>query len=280
MNKQVNESEDFGAISKLNKWAEASPKEYRSAVRQEEWTDMSVHACHGYVQANLAIVPKDYAFEFLLFSNRNPRPFPVLDVTEPGDPHPKLVAPEADLRTDLPKYRVFQDGTLIDEPTDISSYWRDNLVAFVIGCSLSFDWALLAANLHYRMFGDYTTNIQCVAAGRFYGPMVVSSRAFRTARDAVRAIQISSRHLGVHGPPVHIGDPAIIGIKDLNEADVWIPPGPWPLTPLQPNETIAFWSTGAGLPVIAKACKVPFMITHCPGHMFVTDKLSEELAVL
>lgn len=275
-----NKSEEFSVIAKQNKWAGANPEKFRSAVRRKQWTDMTVYCCHGYVQANLAIVPKNYAFEFLLFCHRNPRPFPVIDVTELGDPHPKLVAPEADLRTDLPKYRVFEDGVLIDEPTDILKYWRDDLVAFVIGCSLTFDWALVAANLHYRMFGDYTSNIQLVPAGCFHGSMVVSSRAFKSAQDAVRAVQISSRHLGVHGPPVHIGNPAIIGIKDLNEADVWIPPGPWPLAPLQPDEVMLFWATGATLPTVAKASKIPFMITHWPGYMFVTDRLSEELAVL
>jgi uncharacterized protein YcsI (UPF0317 family) len=265
--------------------AAMSPAEFRSLVRRGEWTTPTtrykgkdITPCRGYAEANLAIVPKDYAFEFLLFCHRNPQPCALLDVTEPGDPHPKLVAPEADLRTDLPKYRVFQDGTLIDEPTDISSYWRDNLVAFVIGCSLSFDWALLAANIQFRLIGAYTTSIQCVPAGRFHGSMVVTIRLFKTSYDAVRAVQVSSRHLAVHGPPVHIGTLAAIGIRDIYHPDMFSLSEP--IAPQQPGEVAMFWGCGITPQTVALESKVPFMITHCPGHMFVTDKLSEELAVL
>jgi len=245
--------------------AAMSPKDFRSLVRRGEWTDKTLPACRGYAQANLAIVPKDYAFEFLVFCHRNPRPFPVVDVTEPGDPHPKLVAPEADLRTDLPKYRVFQDGALIDEPTDISNYWREDLVAFVMPAGRSFDWSLRAANIQYRVTGWYVSSIQCVPAGRFHGPMAVTHRLFKTSYDAVRAVQITSRHLSMHGPPIHIGDPAIIGISAP--------------APQEPGEISMCWGCGVAKPVALES-KVPFMITHCPSYLFVTDRLSEELAVL
>lgn len=265
--------------------AEMSPKDFRSLVRRGEWAtptirykEKDITPCRGYAEANLAIVPQDYAFEFLLFCRRNPQPCALLDVTEPGDPHPKLVAPEADLRTDLPRYRVFQDGALIDEPTDISNYWRDDLVAFLIGDSASFDWALIAANIQFRLTGAYVTNIPCVPAGRFHGPMVVTTRLFKTSYDAVRAIQVSSRHLAVHGPPVHIGDPAAIGIKDIYQPDMFSLSAP--VAPQQPNEIVMHWGCGITPQTVALECKAPFMITHCPGHMFVTDRLAEELAVL
>ncbi len=262
-----------------------NPAEFRSLVRQGEWTTSTdlyrgrdISACRGYADANLAIVPKDYAFEFLLFCQRNPRPCAVLDVTEPGDPHPKLVAPEADLRTDVPRYRVFQDGEIIDEPIDILKYWREDLVAFLIGSSTSFDWSLLAANVQFSQIGAFTTNIQCVPTGRFHGPMVVSARLLKTSYDAVRAVQISSRHLAVHGPPVHIGDPAAIGIKDLYQPDVFA--FPEPATPQQRNEVVMFWGCGVTPQAAALESKIPFMITHSPSHMFKTDRLSEELTTL
>jgi len=252
-------------------------KEFRSIVRRGEWTEVDINVCRGYAQANLAIVPKGCAFEFLLFCRRNPYPCPVLDVTEPGDPQPKLMAPDADLRTDLPRYRIYQDGKLIDEPTDIIKYWRDDLVAFLIGCSASFDWSLRAANVQFRLIGAYTSNIQCIPAGQFHGPMVVSCRLVRNGHDAVRAIQISSRLLMVHGPPVHIGDPAMIGIKDLYQPDMF---SVGLVAPQEPGEIAMWWGCGITPQTVALESKVPFMITHCPGHMFVTDRLTEELAVL
>jgi len=255
-----------------------SPEEFRSLARRGEVLD-TVEVCRGYGQANLAILPKEYAFEFLLFCNRNPRPCPVLDVTEPGDPHPKLMAPEADLRTDVPKYRVFKDGELIDEPIDIIKYWRDDLVAFLLGCSRGFMWALKAANISWRRYGAYQTTIPCVPAGRFHGPMAVTPRAFYNTHDAVRAVQISSRHLLMHGPPIHIGDPKDIGIKDLGKPDPFNPHRPV-TEPPKPGEIVMYWGCGVTPQTVAMESKVAFIITHCPTYMFVMDQLSEELAVL
>jgi len=254
-----------------------SPRKFRSIVRRGEWRERSEGVCRGYVVANLVIVPKDYAFEFLLFCNRNPRPCPVIEVTEPGNPHPKLTAPEADLRTDLPKYRVFKDGQVIDEPIDITNYWRDDLVAFLLGCSHSFDWALQASNIHYRKLVSCITSIRCLPAGRFSGHMFVSCRLVKVY-DAIRVVQISSRYLFAHGAPVHIGDPAAIGIKDqsilyrtkhLKK----------PIPAHEPDEIAMFWGCGVTPQVVAVESKVPFMITHCGGHMFITDRLLEELTV-
>ena len=258
--------------------AAMSHAEFRSIVRRGEWRERSRGACRGYTVANLAIVPEDYAFEFLLFCNRNPRPCPVIDVTEPGNPHPKLMAPDADLRTDLPKYRVFKDGQLTDEPIDITNYWRDDLIAFLLGCSHSFDWALRAANIHYRKIGAYTTTIPCLPAGRFHGPMQVSCRLVKSY-DASRAVQISSRYRFAHGAPVHIGDPAIIGIKDLYKPDMQtVKDVKESITPQEPDEVAMFWGDGATPRNVAVESKIPFMITHGKGgYMFITDRLIEEL---
>ncbi|MBA7678046.1 putative hydro-lyase [subsurface metagenome] len=254
-----------------------NPAKFRTFTRSGVWTRPNLNVCRGYAMANLAIVPKDYAFEFLLFCVRNPQPCGLIDVTEPGDPHPRQVAPEADLRTDLPRYRVFKDGECVDEPTDVIKYWRDDLVAFLIGCSCSFDWALQAANVHYRLIGAYKSTIQCVPAGRFHGPMVVSCRFVNNGHDAVRAVQISSRMRVTHGPPVHIGEPSAIGIKNLYHPDFY----PFtPTTPQRPDEIAMYWGCGVTPQTVAMESKVPFMITHCGGHMFFTDKLSEELAIL
>lgn len=259
-----------------NELTEMNPREFRDIVRQGKYVGSTHMACRGYVQANLVVIPEEMALEFLLFCQRNPRACAVLDATDPGDPHPKLAAPEADLRTDLPKYRIFKYGKIIDEPTDITAYWRDDLVAVLIGGSYSFDWSLRAANVQFRLTGGYTTNIQCVPAGRFYGPMVVTTRLFKTSYDAVRAVQISSRHPEGHGPPVHIGDPAAIGIKDLCHPDIFSISES--IAPQQPDEIALHWGCGITPQTVALQSKVPFMITHVPSHVFITDMLAEEVA--
>jgi len=256
---------------------EMSPKEFRSIARQGQAIHTS-RVCRGYAQANLAIVPRDVAFEFLVFCNRNPRACPVIDVTEPGNPHPPRVAPEADLRTDLGKYRVYKDGKLVDEPSDIRDYWRDDLVGFLLGCSYSFDWLMRAANVKFRFIGAFPTNIPCVPAGPFSGHVVVSCRFFKDSEEAVRAIQISSRVPAVHGAPIHIGDPLLIGIKDLYSyrTDFLTEPP----APQEPDEIALYWGCGLTAQVVAVESKLPLMITHYPGTMFVTDKRVEELAIL
>ena len=258
---------------------EMPPKEFRNILKKGKWTEWTAMACHGYAQANLAIVPKENALDFLMFCVRNPRPCPVLDVTDPGDPHPKLVAPRADLRTDLPKYRIFKKGELVDEPTDITPYWRKDLVSFLLGCSISFDWALRDAKVQYRFLGAYSTNIPTVPAGIFHGPMVVTCRLFKGDYEAVRAIQLSSRHLFAHGAPIHVGDPKSIGIKNICKPDM-AHGGSRTIPPQKQDEIPLYWACGVTPQTVAMAAKPSFMITHFPGCMFVTDKLSSELVVL
>lgn len=257
--------------------AAMSPKEFRRLVRRGKWTGRTVMACRGYTQVNLAVVPKDYAFEFLLFCNRNPKPCPVLDVTEPGSPHPPRIAPEADIRTDLPKYVVYVDGKLEAEPTDITDYWRDDLVGFLMGCSLSFDWLLRVNNIHFRMLGAFSTNISCLPAGRLSAHMVVSCRLVK-AGDVVRTVQISSRYPLVHGAPIHIGDPGAIGVKDLRHPDMSRGRVGETYAPPEPDEIALFWGCGVTPQAVAMESKIPFMITHC--WPLVTDLPVEEIAIL
>ena len=256
-----------------------APKDFRQLIREGSWTDITIEACRGYAQLNLVMVPKDVAFEFLLFCNRNPFPCPVVEVTEPGNPHPAQMAPEADLRTDIPRYRVWRDGEKIDEPADVMKYYRDDLVSFLLGCSRNFVWGLRAANVSWRRYGPYSSTIPCVPAGRFHGPMVVTVRTFSNTHDAVRAIQISSRHPAGHSAPAHIGDPAVVGIDNLGEPDPDNPSRPV-VDPPGPNEIIMYWGCGVTPQSVARESKIPFMITHAPSHMFVTDRLAEELAIL
>ncbi|MBI2854097.1 MAG: DUF1445 domain-containing protein [Chloroflexi bacterium] len=253
------------------------PAGFRSIVRQGAWSGQTENACRNYAQANLAVVPKEYALDFSTFCQRNPRTFPVMEVTEPGDPFTRKTADNADLRTDLPKYRVFQDGVLIDEPTDIKKYWRDDLVCFLLGCALSMDWYFRSANIKYRMLGAYfNTSVNCIPCGPFRGGVVLGCRLFETALDAVRAIQVSSRYPMAHGAPIHMGSPDGVGIKDLCHPDVTTVP--LPIVPPKPNEVALYWDAAATVTNVAKEARLPLMITHCPAHMFITDMVLEELS--
>ena len=230
----------------------------------------------GYVQANLVIVPRDQAFDFLLFCQRNPKPCPLLDVTEPGSPEPKLVAPGADIRVDVPRYRVYQHGDLVEEPADLNRWWRDDLVGFLIGCSFTFENALLQAGLPVRHIECgcnvpmYRTNIPCRPAGIFRGPMVLSMRPL-TPAQAVKATQICSRFPRAHGTPIHFGDPAAIGVRDIGRPDFGDP------VEIRPGEVPVFWACGVTPQAVAMEARPPLLITHKPGHMFVTDLRDTEL---
>jgi len=230
----------------------------------------------GYVQANLVVVPKELAFDFLLFCQRNPKPCPLLDVTEPGDPEPRGVARGADLRTDLPRYRVYRDGQVVEEPTDLKNWWRDDLVAFLLGCSFTFENALLQAGLPLRHLEQgrnvpmYRTNIACRPAGVFRGPMVVSMRPM-TPAQAIRATQVCSRFPRAHGAPVHWGDPSAIGIQDIYR------PNFGDMVEIRPSEVPVFWACGVTPQAVAMEVKPPLMITHQPGCMFVTDLRDSDL---
>ena len=254
------------------------PKEIRKLIRKGEYHGTSEGCADGYAQANLAIVPKENAFDFLLFCQRNPKPCPILEVVEPGEYLLKDIAPGADIRTDIARYRLFEKGKYIKDATQVVDIWRDDLVAFLIGCSYSFEWALLQAGVALKhidlgeVVSVYFTNQLCKPAGIFNGPMVTSMRPIKRSQ-LVRTVQICSRFPSVHGAPVHVGDPAKIGV-DLNKPDFgWSPV-------IQEDEIPVFWGCGVTPQAVAMASEIDFMITHYPGHMFITDMLSEEFSVI
>ena len=231
------------------------------------------------VQGNLAILPADLAGDFLRFCHANPKPCPLLAVSEPGDPRLPALGAGIDIRTDLPRYRVFRDGRTIDEPTDILAHWRDDLVSFVLGCSFSFEWSLLQAGVPLRHIERgttvpmYRTAVDTVPAGPFRGKLVVSMRPL-TAADAIRAIQITSRFPSVHGAPVHLGDPSHIGIADLDRPDYGDP------IDIAPDEMPVFWACGVTPQAVIAETRPAFAITHKPGCMLITDLSNASLAVI
>jgi uncharacterized protein YcsI (UPF0317 family) len=249
---------------------EATGVEVRRAARSGELTGPTPGLARGYVQANLVVVPREIAFDFLLFCQRNPKPCPLLDVTEPGSPEPSYVAHGADLRADLPCYRVYRHGELVDEPADLLSWWRDDLVSFLLGCSFTFEQSLIEAGVpvrHLEMGRNvpmYRTNIACRPAGVFRGPMVVSMRPM-TPAQAATATRVCARFPQAHGAPVHVGDPTILDIRDLDKPDFGDP------VEVRPGETPVFWACGVTPQAVALAARLPLLITHKPGHMFVTD---------
>jgi uncharacterized protein YcsI (UPF0317 family) len=248
-----------------------SGNDVRQACRRGDWSGPTCGLAAGFAQANLVVLPADWADDFLLFCRRNPRPCPLLDVTDAGSPVPAGVAPGADLRSDLPRYRVWEHGELVEEPMDIHHRWRDDLVAFLIGCSFTFEAALVRAGVpvrHVELGRNvpmYRTSIECRPAGRFHGPLVVSMRPLRPA-DAIRAVEITSRFPDDHGPPVHLGFPEQIGISDLSRPDYG------DAVPVAEGELPVFWACGVTPQAVAQASRPPLMITHSPGCMFVTDR--------
>jgi len=261
----------------MSLWRSAHPGEIRQLIRQGRWEGPTAGLAAGYAQANLVVLPQEMAYDFLLFCQRNPKPCPVLEVTDTGSPHPRRLAPDADLRTDLPRYRIYRHGELEAEVRQITDSWRDDLVAFLLGCSFTFEAALLAANIPLRHLEEgcnvpmYITHIACTPAGRFHGPMVVSMRPI-PRHQVVRAIQVTGRYPAVHGAPVHIGDPAAIGIACLERPDFGDP------VTVRDQEVPVFWACGVTPQAVAIHSRPELMITHAPGHMFISDLRHEELA--
>ena len=247
----------------------------RAKIRSGEWQGPTAGCCDGYVQANLVILPQALAYDFLVFCHRNPKPCPLLEVTDPGDAEAKTVAPGADLRTDLPKYRVYRGGELAQEVTDLLGVWRDDLVAFLLGCSFTFDVALQRAGVPVRHLEEgknvsmYITNRSCRSAGVFSGPLVVSMRPI-PASLIPRAVEVTARFPLAHGAPVQVADPEAIGIIDLSHPDFGDP------VSIRPGEHPVFWACGVTPQAVAMHAKPELMITHAPGHMFITDLIDED----
>ena len=266
-------------MSKPSDYAKYSPSDVRKMIRAGEWDRTTSGMCEGYVQANLVVLPKDLAYDFLVFAQRNPKPCPILDVTEPGDTEPKLIAKGANIATDIPRYRVWRNGELAEELTDVSKYWNDDLVGFLTGCSFSFEGALIQSHIEVRHISCgcnvpmYITNIQCVPAGRLSGPMVVSMRPIPYAQ-VPRAVMCTGRFPAVHGAPVHIGNPEAIGIRDVNKPDFG------DAVEIREGEVPVFWACGVTPQAVIMAAKPEFAITHAPGHMFIADLQDNDYAVL
>lgn len=255
---------------KISMKSSLSPAEIRQLCRTGKLVDPTPGLASGYVQANLVILPKLLAFDFLLFCQRNPKPCPVLDVTEVGNPEPKIIASGADVRTDLPRYRIFRNGNLGEEVTEITEFWRDDLVAFLIGCSFSFEAAMLRVGLPVRHIEEgknvpmYKTNIPCLSAGVFSGNLVVSMRPL-SMNQAIQAVQITGRYAKAHGSPIQIGDPAAIGIKEIDSPDFG------DSVTINEGELPVFWACGVTTQQAILEAKPELAITHAPGHMFVSD---------
>jgi uncharacterized protein YcsI (UPF0317 family) len=251
----------------------------RLAARTGQFKGATAGVAPGYVQGNLAILPNALAGDFLRFCQLNPKPCPLLASSSPGDFRLPTLADDLDIRTDLPRYRVFRQGELVDEPADIRGHWRDDLVAFVLGCSFSFEEALLEDGIELRHITCnatvpmYRTSIATAAAGPFHGPMVVSMRPMKPA-DAIRAIQITTRFPAVHGAPVHIGKPELIGIADLGKPDYG------DAVPVNADEIPVFWACGVTPQSVVATVKPEFCITHYPGSMLVTDRRNTEFAIM
>ncbi|WP_395711845.1 putative hydro-lyase [Reyranella sp.] len=247
----------------------------REEIRAGRHATVTTGLAPGHVQANLAILPADWADEFAAFCAANPKPCPMIARSEPGDPALPGLGVGIDVRRDLPRYRVFRDGVLASEETDISHLWRDDLVAFALGCSYSFEAALLEAGVPIRHIEQgkkvctYRTGLDTVPAGRLHGKMVVSMRNF-TVPNAIRAIEITSRFPRVHGAPIHFGDPAAIGIADIDRPEFGGEPD------IRAGEVPLFWACGVTPQTVIEAARPPFCITHKAGHMLITDRLNEE----
>src|SRR5438067_1458139 len=254
----------------------ASGSQVRELAAASKLTGPTAGLAMGYVQANLVIVPRELAFDFLLFCQRNPKPCPLLDVTEPGSPEPRYVAAGADVRTDVPRYRVYRRGELADEPSDLNAWWRPDSVAFLLGCSFTFESALLQAGVPVRHVEQgrnvpmYRTNIACRPAGAFRGPLVVSMRPL-TPAQAVTATRVCARFPRAHGVPVHFGDPEAIGVRDLGRPDFGEP------VEVRPGEVPVFWACGVTPQAVATEARPPLLLTHKPGHMFVADLRDADL---
>jgi len=239
-------------------------------IRNGEITTQTSGMCNGYAQANLCILPKKYAYDFLLFASRNPTSCPILEVLDEGSRYTRYMADHADIATDIPKYRIYQNGVLTEEVTDISAYWQDDFVSFLIGCSFSFEGELLDAEVPIRHIEQgrnvpmFLTNIPCEPAGIFHGNMVVSMRPIPYGQ-VVRAVTATAAMPKVHGAPVHIGDPALIGIADITKPDFG------DSVEIHEGDVPVFWPCGVTPQAAIMAAKPELAITHAPGHMFLTD---------
>ena len=251
-------------------YREAEPAAVRAQIREGHFTGQTSGLCNGYAQANLVTLPRDIAYDFLLFTQRNPRPCPLLEVSDTGSRLLQQIAPGADIATDLPKYRIYEHGVLTGEYTDVVKFWRKDFVSFLIGCSFSFEGELLAADVPVRQIEEgknvpmYNTNIPCKPAGIFHGNLVVSMRPI-PYELIPKAVLITGQMPKVHGAPIQIGAPEAIGITDLEHPDYG------EMVTIRPGEVPVFWPCGVTPQNIIMSSRPEFVITQAPGHMLITD---------
>lgn len=254
-----------------------SVQEIRDAIASGKWRKPTAGLAAGFTQANVVILPKKHAFDFLLFCNRNDRPCPVIDVCEAGVVAPPVAGPQADMRIHIPRYRIYRHGELEREVDDIRDIYTDDMVTFLLGCSFTFEHDLLANGVPVRHIElernvpMYVTNRECRPAGIFSGPMVVSMRPI-PASLIDQAAAITAKYRKAHGAPVHVGDPAALGIKDIQKADFGDAPE------IRPGEVPVFWACGVTPQMALQRAKPELVITHAPGYMFITDILDRDLA--
>jgi uncharacterized protein YcsI (UPF0317 family) len=247
-------------------------QEARLAMRRGEWTGPTKHQLPGFVKCNLVVLPHADAYDFLVFCQRNPRPCPVIEVTDPGDPEPRMSAPGADLRTDLPRYAIYRRGVREEDVTDIRHLWRPDSVAFLIGSGMTWDDPLERAGVPKTTTWVLETTIPCVPAGKFSGPVVVTMRLM-TPAQAVIACQLTGRFPLNHGAPLHLGDPAAIG------ADLANPIVGEPLTAIPDGLMPAFWACGVTPQWVALQSRPELLIAHAPAHAFVTDLQADQICI-
>ena len=253
-----------------------SPVELRHLIRSGDFFGQTSGLCPGYPQANLAILPKDLAYDFLLFTQRNPRPCPVLEVSDTGSRKLHEFADDIDLANDFPKYRIYRNGKVDAEVTSVADIWQNDFVSFIIGCSFSFESELLAAGIEVRNITEkvnvpmFNTNIPLKSAGPFHGNMVVSMRPIPETQIPT-AVQVTGAMPNVHGAPIQIGDPETIGISDLAQPDYGDP------VTIKAGEQPVFWPGGVTPQNVIMQTKPPLVITHAPGHMLVTDVVNATL---
>ena len=260
----------------MEDWSQYGPAQMRRAIRQGKYQGPTAGLCMGFAQCNLIALPKSLAYDFLLFAQRNSRACPVLAVSDAGSRRLEWLAQDLDLARDFPRYRLYENGELTGEYTDAEALWRPDLVSFLIGCSFSFEGALLEAGLPVRHIEQgrnvpmYRTNLPCRPAGVFHGNMVVSMRPM-TPAQAIRAANVTAAMPRVHGAPIHWGDPAAIGIQEIDRPDYG------DAVDQKPGEIPVFWPCGVTPQNVVTQAKPPFAITHSPGHMLITDIPNSEL---
>lgn len=261
----------------ITKYSDLSPTEVRLLIRNGKLKKPTAGYCDGYAQGNLVVLPQKYAYDFMLFAQRNPKPCPILEVSDVGSREFKLTANDSDIALDIPRYCIYEQGKLIGEFDSVEEYWREDLVSFLLGCSFSFEAGLIDAGIEIRHITEncnvpmYITNIETNPAGIFSGPMVVSMRPM-PYQQVVKAVTITQQLPEVHGAPIHIGDPSLIGITDINQPDFG------DAVSIKPGEVPVFWACGVTPQAAIMRSKPDFVITHAPGHMFITDIKNSNLS--